>query len=180
MGQLELVGAPSAVTSTCLVFRVLAQLTKPKFDLEIPLLGSHSIPSNLPSVSKIPCFLENPAQSMMWKVPRLRKLCDVPCSRLFVCDFCQFGSRWRKRTHIQSWYSQDCNELNFTCSGRGGKCNATGKFHIVLKGQDRISKQLWTHLAQPYPPKFAATCAKLLKHSADQLHTFFLGKHFGI
>ena len=59
---------------------------------------------------KIPCFLENPAQSMMWKVPRLRKLCDVPCSRLFVCDFCQFGSRWRKRTHIQSWYSQDCND----------------------------------------------------------------------
>jgi hypothetical protein len=82
-----------------------------------------------------PCFLENPAGSMMWLTPRLQNLCQHHSSRRFVTDFCQHGARWRKRTRVQGWFVQPNDSLSLTCSGHGGKCSRTDQFHIVLKGR---------------------------------------------
>ena len=129
---------------------------------------------------KVPVFLENPHSSMLWLAPPLVKLIGHPSSRAFLCDFCQFGARWRKRTRIQAWFSQDSITLNQICHGRNGICSRTGKHHIVLSGQDRVSQQLWTHLAQPYPLKFAEAGAQLLISSYEHMRSFQLKKHFGL
>ena len=48
----------------------------------------------------IPCCFENPACSMIWDIPPIRRVCGFDSSRSFVTDFCQHGSRWRKRTRV--------------------------------------------------------------------------------
>ena len=122
-------------------------------------------------------FLENPAGSMMWKAPFLFRLCSHVSSVSFVCDFCQYGARWRKRTRIQGWNVQSINHLNCICHGRKGICSRTHKYHIVLKGQDPPTRQLWTHLAQPYRLKFARHAADALIDSHETLDAF-LTKRF--
>ena len=120
----------------------------------------------------VPAFLENPAGSMLWLAPPIASVCvaDAKCThRNSITDFCQHGARWRKRTRIASWNAVDCPGLNVTCCGHGGICSLSGKFHVVLKGADPISKQLWTHIAQPYPMRFAACAAKLMIDSADNI-----------
>ena len=128
---------------------------------------------------KIPCFLENPAGSMLWLAPPLARLCRLSCSRPYICDFCQYGARWRKRTRIQGWFSQPDLKLSCTCTGKQGICSRTGVHHIILKGQDPKSKQLWTHLAQPYPHRFAFCGAEALVRSAESIHDFHLRARFG-
>ena len=127
----------------------------------------------------IPCFLENPAGSMMWCAPPIAKHCGHASSRQFITDFCQHGARWRKRTRIQTWNAQECPALNVCCSGHGGICSRSNKRHIVLKGQDPVSKQLWTHLAQPYPRAFCHKAANCIIHSADCIDNFHLSRWFG-
>lgn len=129
---------------------------------------------------KVPCYLENPAGSMIWLAPPIAKHCNHVSSRQFITDFCQHGARWRKRTRIQTWNAQECIDLNVCCSGHKGLCSRTGKRHIILKGQDPVSKQLWTHLAQPYPLSFCHKAAKTMIHSADCIDNFHLSKWFGI
>jgi hypothetical protein len=127
----------------------------------------------------VPCLFENPVNSMIWLIPRLSALCSVDCSRLYSCDFCQFGAKWRKRTRVQGWHIQDSELLQCKCSGRNGWCPRNNRYHIVLKGQDPITKQLWTHLAQPYPTNFARAGANLLIQSSLNLSDFFLRQRFG-
>ena len=97
----------------------------------------------------IPCYLENPAGSMMWCVPPLKALCAQQQSQCFVTDFCQHGARWRKRPRVQ-----DSHKLTMTCSGRGGICCRTGLYHFVLKGQDPVSKQTLDPALSTLPKRF--------------------------
>lgn len=129
---------------------------------------------------KVPCFLENPSGSMMWLAPPILRLCHHSESRCCVCDFCQYGARWRKRTRIQTWNAPELPSLNHTCHGHKGICSRTHKHHIVLKGQDPVSKQLWTQIAQPYPKQFAVEAAKALIHSRECQNNFQLKRFFGI
>lgn len=128
---------------------------------------------------RIPCFLENPHSSMMWLVPRLSRFSNFQCSSRFVTDFCQHGARWRKRTRVQAWFGQDHPDLNKRCCGHRGICSAAGKPHIVLKGQDPVSKQLWTHLAQPYPTKFSFASARALQQATENMTHFHMKSYFG-
>lgn len=128
----------------------------------------------------IPVFLENPVHSMIWLAPPLLRVCDFSNSRSFICDFCQYGARWRKRTRIQVWHGQDHFHLSRTCQGRHGFCSRTHKHHIVLKGQDPKTRQLWTHLAQPYPLKFAFVAAQSLVDAYEHMRSFQLKKWFGL
>ena len=123
---------------------------------------------------QIPVFLENPATSMLWKVPKIERLCALTCCRFFLTDFCQHGARWRKRTRVAAWHGQPCPQLSLLCSGRGGICSRNHKHHIVLKGQDPKTRQLWTHLAQPYPKQFASVGGLALIHAVDCLDNYKL------
>ncbi len=127
----------------------------------------------------VPCILENPIHSLLWFAPPVSRCAVSGVCRSFVCDFCQYGAKWRKRTKLLTWHCQEFPSLQHTCAGRGGKCSASHKYHIILKGQDPVTKQLWTHLAQPYPWRFAVEGAKLLVESADHMHNFKLRKYFG-
>lgn len=42
-----------------------------------------------------------------------------------------------------------------------------------------ISKQLWTHLAQPYPKTFGAVAGKALVNSFQNMRTFHLKQVYG-
>ena len=127
---------------------------------------------------KVPCFLENPAGSMMWQAPPIKKLCMHRSSQVFITDFCQHHARWRKRTRVQAWFDQDVPQFHLQCHGRAGICSRTQKHHIILKGQDPVSGQLWTQLAQPYPGRFAAAAARALIVSAETQDDFHLRARF--
>ena len=118
---------------------------------------------------RIPCFLENPAGSMLWLAPPILKVCQHAAHVTHITDFCQHGARWRKRTRISTWFAQSNPIFNKTCSGRNHMCSASNRHHIILKGADPVSKQLWTHLAQPYPVRFCKAAAKWLVDSSEML-----------
>lgn len=128
----------------------------------------------------VPCFLENPVGSMMRWVPQLNNLCRHDSSSLFIADFCQHGARWRKRTRIQGWYAHEDDRLHLQCHGRKGICSCAGKHHIILRGQDPVTKQLWTHLAQPYPKRFCAVAASVLVQSSDAVDNYCYKQRFGL
>jgi hypothetical protein len=126
----------------------------------------------------VPVMLENPATSMLWLAPRLQKLCTLDSHVSFITDFCQHGAKWRKRTRISCWHTPSCPQLCKVCSGKKGWCSARNRQHIVLSGVDPVSKQLWTHIAQPYPKLFAAKVAEHLILSSElckdsRLHQLF-------
>ena len=118
----------------------------------------------------VPALLENPRTSMLWKVPPLQRLLRAPTCVMNSTDFCQHGTRWRKRTGVAGWHVGTIPILNRRCSGRKGMCSRSGLHHIVLKGTDKASGLLWTVLAEPYPPSFAAAAASALITASDQQH----------
>ena len=127
----------------------------------------------------VPCCLENPAGSMIWLAPPINRCCGLGSSRSLITDFCQHGAKWRKRTRIQTWHCQPSHELSQCCHGRNGYCSLHDRKHIVLKGRDPSSGQLWTQLAQPYPRQFCRAAAKLLAISTEANHSYHLSKRFG-
>ena len=111
----------------------------------------------------IPTVLENPASSMMWQVPALIRLKGKPV----LLDYCQFGERWRKRTRFQTWNLEPPE--NQLCKGHRGICSRTHKSHIILKGFDKIFKQNWTHIAEPYPTRVCSLFANCIVESVQNL-----------
>ena len=117
----------------------------------------------------VPVFLENPATSMIFSIPTMCRYAKA-ASHNFVTDYCQHGARWRKRTRVLAWNAVESEALHRQCSGRGGLCSSSGKHHIVLRGQDPVSRRLWTSIAQPYPDRFAAAACRCMIDSAAALH----------
>lgn len=127
----------------------------------------------------VPVFLENPVSSMLWNSPPINRLSKLRSCRCFVTDFCQHGARWRKRTKVLSWHSQPSPQLEVKCCGRNGVCSLTHKHHIILSGSDPVSKQLWTHLAQPYPARFSHAAASAMIDSAVAREDYVFRCRFG-
>ena len=127
----------------------------------------------------VPVFLENPVSSMLWNSPPINRLSKLRSCRCFVTDFCQHGARWRKRTKVLSWHSQPSPQLEVKCCGRNGVCSLTHKHHIILSGSDPVSKQLWTHLAQPYPARFSHAVASAMIDSAVAREDYVFRCRFG-
>ena len=109
----------------------------------------------------VPCFLENPASSLLWAAPPIARSFSRGGGRRHVLDFCQFGKPRRKRTAIASWGAPPWTDICRQCSGRGGACSRTGAPHVQLTGVDKSSGQLWTRIAEPYP---ASLCSKAADH----------------
>ncbi len=128
---------------------------------------------------RVPVFLENPNNSMIWQAPPIKRLIHLRSSKCYITDFCQHGARWRKRTKVFGWFSQESPQLQKVCAGHGGRCSKSGKFHIVLSGSDPVSKQLWTHLAQPYPAKFAEAAAAAMIDASNVIEDYSFRLRFG-
>ena len=116
----------------------------------------------------IPVAVENPTTSLLWQVPALLRLSRHHSCHRHVSDFCQYGTPWRKRTTVLSWYT-DGEGLQLRCRSTKGVCDRTGLQHVRLTGSDKAGPL--TRQAQPYPPLWAADGAKLVTRAID-LHDY--------
>ena len=98
-------------------------------------------------------ILENPASSKCWFLPQLQQLEQSPHTIYMsvITDFCQYGTRWRKRTKLLcgNLDTQDLDRLDKRCTG-SGLCSRSGHPHFQLTGSNHQGVP-WTRVAQPYP-----------------------------
>ena len=104
--------------------------------------------------------LENPYTSRIWLTPHVRALQSLGAT-LHELHFCAFGTPWRKATGLLSNFCQ-LSSLMRTCHPISGRCEFTGKKHIVLSGKDATG--IWlTRRAQPYPFEMCRQIAACLQ-----------------
>ena len=110
----------------------------------------------------IPWILEHPASSKAWYLPELRSFLGRAYVYEVTCDFCQYGTAWRKRTRLLCGHCDglDLVRISKMCSGRG-VCSRTRKPHLQLTGSSPQGVP-WTRVAQPYPPKLCHDLAFVL------------------
>ena len=117
----------------------------------------------------IPAVLENPSASLLWSAPPLQPL--LPQGHRIVIYYFSYGTRWRKRTAFHSFNLTSAHSLGCTCRGRRGKCFVSIQKHQLLSGFDPETKQRWTKIAEPHPPKL---CGDVATHVADTVETLSL------
>jgi hypothetical protein len=98
----------------------------------------------------IPWILENPSTSRFWYLPQIARFLDSSTVHSRVCDYCQYGAPWRKRTRFAFGNLDEFDSLRLDKRCRGTFCSRTGKPHITLSGCD-ANNIAWTHRAQPHP-----------------------------
>ena len=119
--------------------------------------------------AQVPWILENPRSSRMWHLPELLRLSQSRHAVFATGDFCQYGTKWRKRT---GFLCMHCNAatvsrlLGKRCTGSSGLCSRTGCRHMLLQGSGAGGKPL-TLIAQPYPPRLAAALSSSLVDAAE-------------
>ena len=85
----------------------------------------------------VPWILENPRSSRMWHLPEVDRLMRSKHAAFATGYFCQYGTRWRKRT---GYLCMHCNPstaeslLGRRCSGSKGMCSRSGERHMLLQG----------------------------------------------
>ena len=107
----------------------------------------------------VPTMLENPVSSRLFAAPPISRVCGGASVRQ-VFDMCSLGTRWRKRTRIQTWGCQPISDVA-CCRGRNHMCSFSNRAHIELAGKNSQGV-FWTSLAQVYPLKLAFRIAKCL------------------
>ena len=116
------------------------------------------------SAKGIPVYLENPFSSRAWLMPSMTAMYrDCKCTD-FVVDYCQYCMPWKKRITFRVANFQASSIVQRQCTGRGGRCSASGKKHIILQGQDSQGV-FWTLRAQPYPMQL---CERLAQAFVDE------------
>ncbi len=122
----------------------------------------------------IPCILENPIASLIFRAFPLSRLLEAPSCTSVTVDQCGYSARWRKRTRFACWNCTDAESLGILCRGRNGICSHTHKHHIILTGKSP-SGPLWTSLAQQYPSKLSYALSDLLIRSyQSRKHNHYL------
>ena len=113
----------------------------------------------------LPWMVENPQSSRLWLTAGFQALIAQSNVELIVLHMCQFGSKWKKPTHILAGNipSHLLDMLRKTCSGCSGICSRTKKKHLQLTGTAPCGKP-WTAVAQVYPKGLCVVLAKLLAH----------------
>jgi hypothetical protein len=106
----------------------------------------------------IPVLLENPKTSRLWLVPELQALASQHSASWCQVDYCQYGTPWQKSTYFLTWNCPRLQSALRTCTPHSGRCSASGKHHVVLKGVDPAGV-FWTARAQPYPRPMCRTIA---------------------
>ena len=110
-----------------------------------------------------PLILENPHSSLAWQWPRMMQACRAPEATCVVTDYCQFKTRWRRRTRLVGFHVPFLQTLARRCTGQAGLCSATGGPHVHLHG-------VQARLAETYPAPLATLAAGVLRRAADQVH----------
>lgn len=108
---------------------------------------------------RIACTLENPARSRLWLCPSVQQLLRKRFVSWQVCEFCMFGTSWKKPTAILSVHMSIEILQNYRCLGaKRGFCKRTGQKHDILCGLSKTGD--WkTKQAQMYPRKFCQVLA---------------------
>ena len=97
---------------------------------------------------QVPWCLENPALSYAWVTPNMVGLARKPSVSCHLCEYCRFGTPWRKSTKFMC-YLIDLSPLErYRCTGPC--CVVTGKKHLQLSGR-REDGQFRTKVAEAYP-----------------------------
>ena len=111
----------------------------------------------------VPWVLENPHSSKMWYLPPLVDFQNSCHTTTIVTDFCQWGTRWRKRTRLLAGNINpiDLERLQKICRGSRGLCSRTGCQHFQLTGSNSHGVP-WTRVAQPYPARLCHSLAHSL------------------
>ena len=122
-------------------------------------------------------MLENPFMSFFFDAPPIAKL--ISTGQNVLLDFCQFGTRWRKRTRFVAWNCSALNDMKVLCKPSNGLCNCSGRRHIILTGTDPVSHIKWTKLAEPYPNKLCTFIASHLVSAFSELRHYFVCRNSG-
>ena len=139
---------------------------RPRDDLKIRL-GNDTVKVTARIVAaclraRVPCALENPNSSRLFRAPLIARLARR--GRTSVCDFCQYGALWRKRTKILVWSFKKTKGISRRCVSKG-VCSRAGLKRVVLQGPTREGV-CRTALACAYPEDFAKAAAQMLVTSA--------------
>ena len=101
--------------------------------------------------------MENPSDSVIWKLPEFQALLDIPNVFATKCDYCQYGARWKKPSRFLFVGGRKALAPSKLCKQAGKLCSRTKKPHLKL-GQGRChpsSGLVLTKLATEYPRKLA-------------------------
>ena len=75
----------------------------------------------------LPWIFEHPHSSKAWFLPELQRLQGLSHVQIVVTDFCQWGTKWRKRTRflLGNIAEDDAEGCSRMCQGRHGFCSRT-------------------------------------------------------
>lgn len=96
-------------------------------------------------------WVENPDGSWMWRLDDELSwdFLSEDVAGIFRCDFCRFGTQWRKRTRFKT---------DLSISGQKCLCVCTAP-HLKLRGKCPRTGINMTKLAEPYPRRLSRMLA---------------------
>ena len=96
-------------------------------------------------------WVENPDLSWMWRLDKELSwnFLEGELAGEFRCDFCRFGTQWRKRTRFKT---------DLTIAGQTCFCKCTAP-HLKLRGKCPRTGLNMTKLAEPYPRQLSKMLA---------------------
>ena len=131
----------------------------------------------------IPGTLENPAMSRLWLCKATTHVLRRRFAQQAVCDFCQFGTPWKKPTRFAGVHIDLGRLAQCRCQGAPrGFCSRTGSRHVPLVRQHPSGKWL-TQIAEPYPKKLARLLANCfwqckVKNKANNIERHFVPESY--
>lgn len=96
-------------------------------------------------------WVENPFMSYMWYQAEWRPLKPLDHQNVFRCDFCRYGTPWRKRTRFYVGSMTSLSGVKNFCKGNHR--------HTLLRGRAKGKPACMTKLAEPYPRKLCLQLA---------------------
>ncbi|OLP94036.1 hypothetical protein AK812_SmicGene23999 [Symbiodinium microadriaticum] len=102
-------------------------------------------------------IIENPLNSWMWAQPAWEGCKSRGSSWDFICDYCVFGTAWKKPTRFRT---------NGQLGGQRMRCSRDHR-HLALRGRVAGKGISATKLAEPYPRRLCVLLAQALAQDAN-------------
>lgn len=75
---------------------------------------------------------EHPRSSLVWRIPLVQRWLRTRTARLASCDWCQYGTPWRRPTKLLIWGPRADELAMRTCGPQIGRCSRS--HHVRLSG----------------------------------------------